>query len=132
LVSHLIKDVSRQRTNGFGVYFSDVDHRAFEKILEEDDLFRLFVNSLCPSIYGHEIIKAAFVLALFGGCVKGGDGKKGGERDSLGRKGTANAVPTRGDIHVLVVGDPGLGKSQMLKAAIDVAPRGTILYSIFI
>ncbi|KHG08420.1 DNA replication licensing factor MCM8 [Gossypium arboreum] len=35
-----------------------------------------------------------------------------------------NKVPVRGDIHVIVVGDPGLGKSQLLQAAAAVSPRG--------
>ena len=56
--------------------------------------------------------------------MKGDAGTSGtkGERESVSKK--TNAVPSRGDIHVLVVGDPGLGKSQMLKAVMDVAPRG--------
>lgn len=38
--------------------------------------------------------------------------------------GSANRVPVRGDIHVLVVGDPGMGKSQMLQSVSHLAPRG--------
>ncbi|XP_059696924.1 DNA helicase MCM8 isoform X2 [Haemorhous mexicanus] len=68
------------------------------------------VNSLCPAIYGHEIVKAGLALALFGGCQKFVDDK--------------NRIPVRGDPHVLVVGDPGLGKSQMLQAVCNIAPRG--------
>ena len=44
-------------------------------------------------------------LALFGGCQKFVDDK--------------NRIPVRGDPHVLVVGDPGLGKSQMLQVWVD-------------
>jgi len=34
---------------------------------------RLLVHSLCPSIYGHELVKAALLMALFGGLVRGED-----------------------------------------------------------
>lgn len=63
------------------------------------------MNSLCPSIFGHEIVKAGLLLGLTGGAQHVG-------RDS------------RCDPHILVVGDPGLGKSQMLQACASVAPRG--------
>ncbi|XP_064002305.1 DNA helicase MCM8 isoform X1 [Pogoniulus pusillus] len=90
--------------------FSLKDLYAVQEIQAEENLFRLIVNSLCPAIYGHEIVKAGLVLALFGGCQKFVDDK--------------NRIPVRGDPHVLVVGDPGLGKSQMLQAVCNVAPRG--------
>uniref|UniRef100_A0A2K5MNW9 DNA helicase MCM8 n=1 Tax=Cercocebus atys TaxID=9531 RepID=A0A2K5MNW9_CERAT len=56
------------------------------------------------------LVKAGLALALFGGSQKFADDK--------------NRIPIRGDPHILVVGDPGLGKSQMLQAACNVAPRG--------
>ena len=71
--------------------------------------FKHLVHSLCPVIYGQEAVKAGLLLSLFGGVRKQlceGD------------------VPTRGSIHCLVVGDPGMGKSQLLKAASGLAPRG--------
>ncbi|KAK4272902.1 hypothetical protein QN277_021395 [Acacia crassicarpa] len=74
------------------------------------DLFRQILQSICPSIYGHELVKAGITLALFGGVRK----------HSMDQ----NKVPVRGDIHVIIVGDPGLGKSQLLQAAAAVSPRG--------
>jgi DNA replicative helicase MCM subunit Mcm2 (Cdc46/Mcm family) len=59
---------------------------------------------------GHELVKCGLVLSLLGGVRKHG--------------GSNERIPVRGDIHLLIVGDPGLGKSQMLKAACAVAPRG--------
>ncbi|XP_044337960.1 probable DNA helicase MCM8 isoform X4 [Triticum aestivum] len=53
---------------------------------------------------------AGITLALFGAVQK----------HSMDQ----NKVPIRGDIHVIIVGDPGLGKSQLLKAAASVSPRG--------
>ncbi|KAL2345025.1 hypothetical protein Fmac_006310 [Flemingia macrophylla] len=74
------------------------------------DLFQQILQSICPSIYGHELVKAGITLALFGGVRK----------HSMDQ----NKVPVRGDIHVIIVGDPGLGKSQLLQAAAAVSPRG--------
>eukprot|EP00897_Mesotaenium_endlicherianum_P006340 jgi/Mesen1/5734/ME000029S05042 len=58
----------------------------------------------------YSIVIAGITLSLFGGVQKHAQDK--------------NRVPVRGDIHILVVGDPGLGKSQLLKSAASVAPRG--------
>ncbi|XP_058143519.1 DNA helicase MCM8 isoform X4 [Dasypus novemcinctus] len=90
--------------------FSLKDLYAIQEIQAEENLFKLIVNSLCPVIFGHELVKAGLALALFGGTQKYADDK--------------NRIPVRGDPHILVVGDPGLGKSQMLQAVCSVAPRG--------
>ncbi|KAL1915308.1 uncharacterized protein VTP21DRAFT_6766 [Calcarisporiella thermophila] len=92
------------------IHFSRKDLYAIQEIFQEEEKFKLIVNSLCPSIFGHELVKAGILLALFGG-----------RRQYEGDK---NRVAIRGDPHVLVVGDPGLGKSQMLSATVSVAPRG--------
>eukprot|EP00026_Physarum_polycephalum_P003849 Phypoly_transcript_03865.p1 GENE.Phypoly_transcript_03865~~Phypoly_transcript_03865.p1 ORF type:complete len:758 (+),score=108.96 Phypoly_transcript_03865:32-2275(+) len=81
-----------------------------QDIAATKNIFRLIVNSVCPSIYGHEVVKAGLTLALFGGTQK-----HAGER---------NKLPIRNESHVLVVGDPGLGKSQMLMAINNISPRG--------
>ncbi|XP_055462059.1 DNA helicase MCM8 isoform X1 [Psammomys obesus] len=90
--------------------FSLKDLYAIQEIQAEENLLKLIVNSLCPVIFGHELVKAGLTLALFGGSQKYADDK--------------NRIPIRGDPHILIVGDPGLGKSQMLQAACNVAPRG--------
>ncbi|PNW71712.1 hypothetical protein CHLRE_16g665950v5 [Chlamydomonas reinhardtii] len=89
------------------------------------DQLRQLVHALCPSIYGHELVKAGIVLALLGGVRKhtGAEGS-GGAGAGPECQPRAGRVPVRGDIHVLVVGDPGLGKSQLLQAAAAAAPRG--------
>uniref|UniRef100_A0A8C6UNX6 DNA helicase MCM8 n=1 Tax=Neogobius melanostomus TaxID=47308 RepID=A0A8C6UNX6_9GOBI len=89
--------------------FSLKELYAIQEIQSQPDLLKLIVHSLCPVIYGHLLVKAALVLALFGGRQK-----------NINK----NSVPVRGDPHVLMVGDPGLGKSQMLQAVCNVAPRG--------
>ncbi|XP_076599860.1 DNA helicase MCM8 [Chaetodon auriga] len=92
-----------------GEEFSLKELYAIQEIQSQPDLLRLIVHSLCPVIYGHLLVKAALALALFGGRQK-----------HIGK----NTVPVRGDPHILMVGDPGLGKSQMLQAVCNVAPRG--------
>ena len=59
------------------------------------------VHALCPAIYGHELVKAGVLLSLFGGVRKGSEDEA--------------SAAVRGDIHCLLVGDPGIGKSQLLK-----------------
>lgn len=74
------------------------DPRGYEKL----------VDSMAPSIYGHEQIKEALFLQLMGGV----------------RKMRTDGVAGRGDIHILLIGDPGSGKSQLLKRISVVAPKG--------
>ncbi|KAL0969003.1 hypothetical protein UPYG_G00221450, partial [Umbra pygmaea] len=93
-----------------GIEFSLKELYAIQEIHSQPDLLKLIVHSLCPTIYGHLLVKAGLSLALFGGSQKHADDK--------------NRIPIRGDPHILVVGDPGLGKSQMLQAVCNVAPRG--------
>uniref|UniRef100_A0A668AWY9 DNA helicase MCM8 n=1 Tax=Myripristis murdjan TaxID=586833 RepID=A0A668AWY9_9TELE len=80
-----------------GEEFSLKELYAIQEIQSQPDLLRLI------------LVKAGLALALFGGRQK-----------QMGR----NSIPVRGDPHILVVGDPGLGKSQMLQAVCNVAPRG--------
>ncbi|KAM4729618.1 DNA helicase MCM8 isoform 2-T2 [Anableps anableps] len=99
---------SREDRTG-GEEFSLKELYAIQEIQSQPNLLRLIVHSLCPAIFGHLLVKAALALALFGGRQKHTD---------------KSSVPVRGDPHILIVGDPGLGKSQMLQAVCNVAPRG--------
>ena len=82
--------------------FSELDMKAFNFIASQPSLFNLLVHSVCPSIYGQELVKAGILLCLAGGV---------------------SMENRRGNIHVLMVGDPGLGKSQLLRAASALSPR---------
>ncbi|MFW9827158.1 MAG: minichromosome maintenance protein MCM [Candidatus Thorarchaeota archaeon] len=84
------------------------DREKIEKLSKEPFIQKKIARSIAPDIYGREDLKMASALSLFAGTRKR---KPGG-----GYK--------RGDIHVLFVGDPGTGKSEILKSAIDVSPRG--------
>ncbi|KAL0231085.1 hypothetical protein GEMRC1_010490 [Eukaryota sp. GEM-RC1] len=68
------------------------------------------VDSIAPEIYGHGDLKAAVACALFGGCAKV----------------TKDDMRIRGDINVLLMGDPGTAKSQLLRRASQLAPRAIL------
>ncbi|XP_008239426.1 PREDICTED: probable DNA helicase MCM8 [Prunus mume] len=112
----MLEDVQDSNSNDMALVdfcsFSPRDLEFIVKFSEEHgpDIFRQLLQSICPSIYGHELVKAGIILALFGGVRKHSNDQ--------------NKVPVRGDIHVIIVGDPGLGKSQLLQAAAAVSPRG--------
>ncbi|ODN04355.1 DNA helicase MCM8 [Orchesella cincta] len=95
------------RTMGGHLFsFTNKDYYAIKAIHDTHDLIKLLIASLCPSIFGHELVKAGILLCLFGGTPQA-DG----------------FVSKRSDINMLMIGDPGIGKSQMLKVVTEVAPR---------
>ncbi|RTG87469.1 DNA replication licensing factor MCM2 [Schistosoma bovis] len=80
---------------------TDEDTRAILKLSRDERIGDRIFASIAPSVYGHEDIKRGIALALFGG------GKH----------------KVRGDINVLLCGDPGTAKSQFLKCVEQLAPR---------
>lgn len=90
------------------------DHRFFGMIERRAFPFDLLVRSLCPSIIGHDLVKAGILLCLLGGTPPS---------SQSGDKG--NSI--RCNSHILIVGDPGMGKSQMLLAATQVASRSVFV-----
>lgn len=81
-----------------------------EKIMQlamSENLYEKIVKSIAPSIYGHEDVKLAIALQLFGGVPKK----------------LPDGTEIRGDIHILLVGDPGVAKSQLLRYVHRIAPR---------
>ena len=91
--------------------FSEDDLMRITELQKTPNLFKLVTNSLSPSTYGHEVVKAGLILGLFGGVTKQQDGD----------------VLVRGESHILVVGDPGQGKSQLLQAVSLMAPRSVFV-----
>ena len=90
------------------VVITPEDERRIREVASRPDVEELIVSSIAPSIKGLEDVKLAIALQLFGGnTVVYPDGLR-----------------SRGDIHILLVGDPGTAKSQLLKYAAMLAPRG--------
>ncbi len=71
-------------------------------------LFEHIVKSIAPTIYGLDEVKRAIALQLFGGSHKVMD----------------DGTTIRGDTHILLIGDPGVAKSQLLRYMSALAPRG--------
>ncbi|XP_063242568.1 DNA replication licensing factor Mcm2 [Bacillus rossius redtenbacheri] len=86
---------------------TDEDIATILKLSKDHRIVDRIIASIAPSIYGHDYIKRALALALFGG-----ESKNPGEKHKL-----------RGDINILICGDPGTAKSQFLKYVEKIAPR---------
>ncbi|MEN2974421.1 MAG: hypothetical protein ABDH32_02440 [Candidatus Caldarchaeales archaeon] len=84
------------------------EEKMFREMASKPDIHQKIIESIAPSIYGLNHIKKAIMLLLFGGRTKQ----------------FPDGVKVRGDIHILLVGDPGTGKSQLLRYAAQIAPRG--------
>ena len=94
-----VNSVSR-RDDQFGeLHLTDDDIKELHALAADPMIGTRIIRSMAPSIYGHQDIKTAIALALFGGQAKNVQGKHS----------------IRGDINVLLLGDPGTAKSQFLK-----------------
>ncbi|MBN2052155.1 minichromosome maintenance protein MCM [Candidatus Woesearchaeota archaeon] len=91
----------------YEITITEEEEERIKELADDKRVFEKLTAVLAPSIYGHEKVKEAILLQMFGGVVK-----KRSKGDI-----------TRGDIHILLVGDPGSGKSQLLKRVSEVAPK---------
>ncbi|WP_313693318.1 minichromosome maintenance protein MCM [Halorarum halobium] len=86
---------------------TDEDKEEIYELSKRENIYEDMVGSIAPSIYGYEQEKLAMILQLFSGVTKHlPDGSR-----------------IRGDLHMLLIGDPGTGKSQMLSYIRHIAPR---------
>jgi len=97
----------KQETEEEEVHLTEAEIHEILSLKKDPNLEQRIINSICPSVYGLESIKKAIAAQLFGGVPKVyPDGTK-----------------VRGDIHILLLGDPGTAKSQLLKYVAGLAPR---------
>mmetsp|Transcript_17799 Transcript_17799/g.38119 ORF Transcript_17799/g.38119 Transcript_17799/m.38119 type:complete len:808 (+) Transcript_17799:121-2544(+) len=82
------------------------DVKNIKNIAAREDAFKLLARSCAPSICGHEKVKAGLLLQMIGGTEKN----------------LENGTHLRGDINILMVGDPSCGKSQMLRFVMNTSP----------
>jgi len=129
IVNGIVYEIPIQtRTGGISTRFDIAMHANFIEPLEEDfseiqvspedekeimslakdkKIYERLIRSVAPSIYGHTKVKEAILLQMFSGV----------------RKTKKDGTKVRGDLHVLLVGDPGAGKSQMLTFVHTAAPK---------
>ena len=86
---------------------TDDDIKAITQLSKDERIGERIIASIAPSVFGHDDIKRALALSLFGGVSKNPQEKH----------------KVRGDINVLLCGDPGTAKSQFLKYIQKIAPR---------
>ena len=98
--------VKRQNESQMGL-LTDEDKVEIRNLAKNPNVGNLIKDSIAPSIYGHSFIKTALALSMFGGVAKDVGGKH----------------KIRGDINVLILGDPGVAKSQFLKYVLQTSPR---------
>lgn len=91
----------------YEINITEEEEKKIKELADDKKVFEKLTAVLAPSIYGHEKVKEAILLQMFGGV----------------RKKRSKGDVTRGDIHILLVGDPGSGKSQILKRVSEVAPK---------
>ena len=91
---------------------TEKDKKEILKLSKDPNVFKRFTESLAPDMYGYETVKKGLVLQLFEGCRPQGDEKITGE--------------DRWTIHILLIGDPGVGKSKLSGGVSNHAPKSII------
>jgi len=87
---------------------SEEDERQILEMSEDPLIFTNLARSITPSIWGYEEIKKSLVLQLFSGVQKTHE----------------DGQTSRGDIHILLIGDPGVAKSVTLAFMANISPKG--------
>ncbi|KAL1512773.1 hypothetical protein ABEB36_002305 [Hypothenemus hampei] len=104
LIANNIKQLSKETTPS--ISREDVQ-RCKNLAKSNKNIFELLAKSLAPSICGHEYVKKAILCLLLGGVEKN----------------LPNGTRLRGDINILLIGDPSVAKSQLLRYVLHTAPR---------
>jgi replicative DNA helicase Mcm len=89
------------------VEINEQDEDTIKALSEDKRIYEKITHSIAPTIYGSEEVKEAIALQIFGGIAKE----------------MPDGTHLRGDIHVLLIGDPGIAKSQLLRYVVKLSPR---------
>ena len=81
--------------------------KKIKELAQKKDIFNILANSVAPGIYGNQFIKKALILQLLGGKEKN----------------LESGTHLRGDINILMIGDPSTAKSQFLRYMLNLAPN---------
>ncbi|KAF7694574.1 DNA replication licensing factor MCM2 [Cucumispora dikerogammari] len=112
IVNHIDNNVNIN--NALGI--NNIKELALKVNLKE-----ILINSVAPHIYGMDNVKKGILCCLFGGVSK--TGEQGTSMDSLIETETKSLHRTRGDINLLIIGDPGTAKSQLLRTIPNIIPK---------
>lgn len=85
---------------------SPEDEKEIKELSKNPKILDIFSNSLMPKIKGYQLVKKAITLQQFGGVSK-----------------TIGGVQSRGNTHILLIGDPGSGKTQILLKVKELSPK---------
>ena len=85
------------------------EQRSIVELAKDPEIFNKIAMSISPSIYGHDEIKKALALQLFGGTPD---------------KRLIDGGRIRSDVHMLLIGDPGSAKTRLLQAVTEIVPKG--------
>jgi replicative DNA helicase Mcm len=128
IINGILRSMQRithgEKSTTFDIYLEcnsiEIAEKEFEEVLIEEkdeeeilalsrdlNVYRKITHSIAPTIYGNEDVKEAIALQLFGGISKE----------------MPDGSHLRGDIHVLLIGDPGIAKSQLLRYVVKLSPR---------
>ena len=103
-----IHSLERQNIPLEEIVITEDEELEIKELARRPDIYEMFTKSIAPSIFGMDYVKQSLMLQLFGGVAR------------LNSDGTRN----RGDIHILLMGDPGVAKSQLLSYMSTISPRG--------
>lgn len=99
--------VVREKQSYQDLRLDDATRAAIEELTAAGDVYGRLAGSIAPEIWGHEDVKRVLLLAMVGGA---------------GRR-LPDGMALRGDIHACLMGDPGVAKSQLLRAVCALSPR---------
>jgi replicative DNA helicase Mcm len=102
-----VLSITKKRKDPESIVFTPEEELQITELAKDPDIYTKMIGSLSPSLYGHENEKEAVLLAIFGSPEE-----------------VREDVTIRGNIHILMVGDPATAKSQLLRSAVELSPRG--------